>query len=112
MFALCPPAPVPATRPPACPLMQPTTVSLYDLDARRTVETLYDNAALSATLAERLLPTTEFFTFTPSYPDASSLNGYRTMPPGVSRSSPANSPVLIYVYGSAESGEGKGRAGV
>lgn len=48
------------------------------------------------------MPSAEFFSFTPSYAGASSLNGYRLIPRGVDMtSSQSKSPVLIYVYGSA-----------
>jgi len=77
----------------------PATVTLYDVSGMAEKSVLEDNAALKKKLGERLMPVTEFFSFTPSYPGAVELNGYRTFPPGVSASSAPVHPVLIYVYG-------------
>ncbi|KAJ4456764.1 dipeptidyl peptidase IV (CD26) [Paratrimastix pyriformis] len=77
----------------------PTNHSVFDMSAMSSKSNLEDNAWLKGQLAARLMPTMEFFSFTPSYPDAPVLNGWVAYPPGVSKDSAPTHPALIYVYG-------------
>ncbi|KAJ4458921.1 putative Dipeptidyl aminopeptidase B [Paratrimastix pyriformis] len=83
----------------------PMNVTTFDLTKMKATSIIEDNADLSAKLSARQMPTAEFISFKPSYPDAASINIKRLLPPGFD--SHRKYPVLSYVYGGPGSQQAK-----